>query len=292
MQDFTIALVQHASPLRKKEQNFRATIAWTRKAAKAGADLVLFPELNITGHGGHRSMIEQAEQAPGGACCRALADVAAELGVYVCAGLAELDRGAQYNCQFIVGPDGFVGKQRKTHLSRDEYFYFRHGSELPVFDLPFARVGIVICFDNVLPEIPRALAVKGAEVILSPHAARSGRWPRTPAERREVIGSGNAHWQMLYPGRAYDNACYVCLTNTVGRSAQGIRGVKADHLGGMMVWGPNGAMIAKNDPARMKEEMLVVPLKAAPLHARRNAACLPLRVRRPEVFKALTEPTA
>ena len=104
---------------------------------------------------------------------RRLERVAAEEKICICAGIAEDDRGIHYNTQFIVGPEGYVGKQRKVHPSQDEYFYFRGGTELPVFDLPFARVGIVICYDNLLPEVPRCLAVAGAELLLSPHAARS-----------------------------------------------------------------------------------------------------------------------
>ena len=53
MRDFTIALVQQKSPVRQKGQNLEAALAWMRKAARKGAQLVVFPELNITGHAGH-----------------------------------------------------------------------------------------------------------------------------------------------------------------------------------------------------------------------------------------------
>lgn len=291
MKDFKIAIVQHASPLGKKCQNLETTRLWARRAKKAGADLVVFPELSITGHGGHVSMIRQAEAVPDGESCRAVMDLARDLDLFICAGIAELDRETQYNCQFIVGPDGFVGKQRKVHLSGDEYFYFRHGTDLPVFELPFAKIGIVICYDNLLPEVARTQAVRGAEVSLGVHAARVGKWPATLKERRRTMGYWLAQWRLLHPARAYDNGCYVCLNNTVGQSARGIRGVEANHLGGLMVYGPDGALVAENDAIRLKEEMLVVPLKAAAVHQRRTAECFNLRVRRPESFGPLTEPT-
>jgi len=291
MQDFTVALVQHASPLRKKQQNLETMLSWARKAGKAGADLVVFPELNITGHGGHPSMIEDAEPVPDGDAVQAVLELARDLDIFICAGIAELHRGTQYNCQFIVGPEGFVGKQRKLHLSGDEYFYFRHGTDLPVFDLPFARVGMVLCFDNLVPEVARTQAVQGAEISLGVHAARVGKWPSTLKQRRLTMKYWLDQWRRLHPARALDNGCYVCLNNTVGRSAAGIRGAEANHLGGLMVFGPDGNLIAENNAIRLKEEMLVVPLAAAPLHQRRTAECFNIRVRRPESYGPLTEPT-
>jgi predicted amidohydrolase len=292
MKDFKIALVQHASPLGKKRQNLETTIAWARKAKKAGADLVVFPELSITGHGGHVSMIQDAEPVPDGECARALIELAHDLDIFICAGIAELDMETQYNCQFIVGPDGFIGKQRKLHLSGDEYFYFRHGTDLPVFELPFARIGIVICFDNGVPEVARTHAVKGAEVSLAVHAARVGKWPTTLKQRKLTMGYWLSQWRLLHPARARDNGCYVCLNNTVGQSARGIKGVEANHLGGLMVYGPNGRLVAENNAIRLKEEMLLVPLKSAPLHELRTAECFNIRVRRPESFGPLTHPTS
>jgi predicted amidohydrolase len=291
MQDFKIALVQHASPLRKKSQNLETLIAWTHKAKKARADLVVFPELNITGHGGHASMIQHAEPIPGGPACQTIMELARDLDIFICAGIAELDMETQYNCQFIVGPDGFVGKQRKVHLSGDEYFYFRHGTDLPVFQLPFAKIGIVICFDNGIPEVARTHAVKGAEVSLGVHAARVGKWPTTPEQRKLTMKYWLNQWRLIHPARAQDNGCYVCLNNTIGQSARGIRGVEANHIGGLMVYGPDGRLVAENNAIRMKEEMLVVPLEAAPLHQRRTAECFNIRVRRPESFGPLTQPT-
>ena len=61
MRDFRIALVQQESLCGRVRRNMEGTIAWARKAKKAGADLVCFPELNITGHAGHVAMVTHAE---------------------------------------------------------------------------------------------------------------------------------------------------------------------------------------------------------------------------------------
>ena len=164
MQSFKVAVVAHESPVRSTPKNLDTTITWVRKARKAGAALVALPELGVTGHAGHSAMVEVAEPVPDGPSVQALLELAHELDVYISAGIAEDDRGIHYNTQFIVGPEGYVGKQRKVHLSGDEYFYFRGGTSLPVMDLSIARVGVIICYDNLFPEMARCLAVDGAEL--------------------------------------------------------------------------------------------------------------------------------
>lgn len=291
MIDFNIALIQHASPVRQKQKNLAATFAWARKAREAGASLVCFPELNITGHAGHPAMVEEAEAVPDGPSVTALASFARELDLYLCAGIAEDHRGIHYNTQFIVGPEGYIGKQRKVHLSADEYFFFRGGIELPVFDLPMARVGIIICYDNLLPEMSRCLAVKGAEVLLCPHAARFGKWPREAAARRKAVEGQKDHWRKLHCVRACDNGCYVALCNTAGRSAVGLREVEANHAGGCMVLNPDGEVIAESQQNDIGDEMVAVELAGQAVADRRKQACFNLQTRRPEVFRALAETT-
>ena len=294
MKDVKIAVVQHGSPVRTKARNLAATIAWTRKAKRKGAEFVLFPELNITGHAGHSAMVEEAEPVPDGPSVHALCELARELEIYVCAGIAEDERGIHYNTQFIVGPEGYVGKQRKVHLSRDEYFFFRHGTQLPVLDLPFARVGIIICYDNGFPEIARCLAVDGAELLCGPHAARSGTWTfsrKDLTKRRQTVGARKANWRTVHSCRANDNGCYVALCNTAGRSAVGLKGVEANHAGGCMVLDPNGCVVAESRSRDVRDEMVVVDLKGEAVAARRRQACFNLLTRRPEVFGALVRPT-
>ncbi|MEW6356769.1 MAG: nitrilase-related carbon-nitrogen hydrolase [Planctomycetota bacterium] len=290
MRDFTIALIQHNSPVGQKAKNLEQTVAWTKKAKKKGAELVCFPELNITGHAGHPEMVKEAEPVPGGESVHALVGLARELGVYLCAGIAEDDRGLHYNTQFLVGPHGYIGKQRKVHLSNDEYFYFRGGTDLPVFELPMARVGIIICYDNLIPEVSRCLAVKGAEVLLCPHAARSGKW-RKDTDRKKVVESVKKNWRMVHSCRAYDNGVFVAICNAAGRAAMRIKGVEANHAGGCMVVDPTGAVIAESKSKNVRDEMLVVPLKGDAAAARRRQSCFNLQTRRPEAFEILSKPT-
>ena len=183
-----------------------------------------------------------------------------EQSIYICAGIAEDERGIHYNTQFIVGPDGLWGKQRKVHLSADEYFFFRGGTDLPVFDLPMARVGIIICYDNLLPEMARCLAVKGAELLLCPHAARFGKWPETIEGRQEAVRRHKDGWRLTHCSRAHDNGVYVALCNDAGPSALALPGVEANHAGGCMVVAPDGRVIAETQTLDIAEEMIVADL--------------------------------
>jgi len=291
VKDFRLALVQHASPFGAREKNMEATIAFVRRAKKRGAALVCLPELGITGHAGHPAMVEEAEPVPEGSCAQRLLALARDLDIHICAGICEVERGVHYNTQFVVGPDGYLGKQRKVHLSADEYFHFRGGAGIPVFELPFAVVGIIICYDNGFPEYARTLAVKGAELILSPHAARFGKWPRDVVGRRAAVKRRKEHWTMVHRCRAWENGVYVGLCDAVGRSAIGLKGVEANHAGGCMVVDPNGDVIAESKTRGIRDEMIVVELKGDAVAARRRSRCFGLQTRRPEVFRALTEPT-
>ena len=106
METFILALVQHDSPVGITDKNLDTTILWAHKARKAGASLVCFPELNITGHAGHADLVRDAEEVPGGSSCKRLIKLAEELDMYICAGIAEHERGIHYNTMFIVGPQG------------------------------------------------------------------------------------------------------------------------------------------------------------------------------------------
>lgn len=286
MRDLTIAAIQMNAPLGQVEANLRAHVRWTREAAAAGAELICFPELSITGHWCAGDVWSAAEPVPDGPATVKLAALAAELGVWISFGVAERDAGIAYNTQVVVGPDGFVGKQRKLHLSGDEYFHFGAGSEVAVMDLGPCRLGIGICYDNLLPEVARLAAVKGAEVYLMPHAARCGAWPRGAAAQARAVEAGKTVWRKCYASRAYDNGMWVVVCNQAGKA--GTQPV-TNHAGGILVFDPNGDVVAENQSPGIAPEMVLHRLTAAPYEARRRAACFNLQTRRPEIYGGLAE---
>ena len=131
-------------------------------------DIICMPE-GITVVGTGKSYLEVGETIPGPTSKR-IGALAKDLGSYVVAGVYEKEGDILYNTAILVGRDGkLVGKYRKTHLPREEWEAgITPGDEYPVFDTDFGKVGLIICWDVQFPEPSRAMARKGAEVLLLP----------------------------------------------------------------------------------------------------------------------------
>jgi predicted amidohydrolase len=106
-----------------------------------------------------------------------LAEIAADKRMHLVAGLAERAGDRVFNSAVLVGPRGHVGTYRKVHLFSEETRWFAPGTEgFTVWDLPAptavgggsARVGMMICFDWIVPEAARTLALRGADLIAHP----------------------------------------------------------------------------------------------------------------------------
>src|SRR5262245_6127912 len=179
MQTIRVAAVSMNGFLGEPERVLNNIAGWCERAAAEKAELVLFPELVVHGHCTPNTW-HVAEPVPDGPSVARLVQIARRHHLIVCAGLSEKERDIVYNTQVLVGPDGYIGKQRKLHLSRDEVFYYKGGRDLHVFDIGPCKVGIVICYDNQFPEVARVLALRGADLILMPHAARFKVWDDTP----------------------------------------------------------------------------------------------------------------
>jgi len=284
MQSFRIAAIQMNGPFGQVEQNLNAIEGWCRKAADQGARLALFPELVITGHWCAADAYRFAEPVPDGASTSRLETIAKKCGLVISAGLGEIENGVMYNAQVLVGPDGYIGKQRKTHMSRDEYFYYRPGTQFPVYDTGFCKVGTIICFDIQFPEVARILALHGAEVLVAPHAARMGKW-RQRGHRRIVRDQKN-QWRKVHASRAYDNGCFVAVTNQAGPA-----GPDTAHAGVIMFFDPKGDVIGESLTEKIEDEMAVCELSAESLVRRRSRSCFPLLARRPEIYGDLCRST-
>ena len=137
------------------------------------ADIVVLPELCNSGY--NFASIEEArsaaEDAENGVFAQYLLSVCKENNQYIVAGVNERDRdsGKLYNTAILVGPEGHVGKYRKLHLFVNEKDFFTPGDlGLPVFDLGWCKLGMLVCFDWIFPETWRVLALRGADVVCHP----------------------------------------------------------------------------------------------------------------------------
>lgn len=166
-----LATVNHrprdtASPQESREHFTRLV----EQAAARGADIVCLPE-GLTAAGNGLTYAQAAEAVPG-PTTEFFGALARRLRVWIVAGLYERSGARLYNTAVLVGRDGkLVGRYRKMSLPDEEIEGgITPGSETPVFDTDFGRVGLMICWDSSYPEVARALAAGGAEVILMPIA--------------------------------------------------------------------------------------------------------------------------
>ena len=141
-------------------------------ASRADADLLVFPELFSTGYLylSKGELTKLAEPIPDGPTSKELMKFAEEHSTAVIAGLAERSRGAFYNSAIIIDERGeFRGVYRKLHLFNEEKLFFDPGDVVAgVHELSSLRVGTMICFDWIFPEVARILALKGAQLVAHP----------------------------------------------------------------------------------------------------------------------------
>jgi predicted amidohydrolase len=150
------------------QENLDQFAKWIDEAGSQKADIVCLPEaITLVGRGS--DYVGAAEPIPGPAT-DFLGRCAARNHAYVVAGLLERDGKAAYNTAVLLDRDGkLVGKYRKMCLPTAEYNGgLAPGSDYPVFDTDFGKIGMMICWDVSYPEIARELAARGAEMILMP----------------------------------------------------------------------------------------------------------------------------
>ncbi|MCR4397629.1 MAG: amidohydrolase [Firmicutes bacterium] len=162
--------------------------------SESPAGIVVFPELSTTGIVDGPDMPELAETVPGPLVDR-LTELAAEFDTHIAVGMVEADEyGRAYNAAVLLEPGGVVGVYRKTHLNEYDRTWATSGNlDLPCFDIPAGRVGIVLGSEILVPELARCLAKKGADIILCPS---SWCW--------------NV-WDFVLHDRARTNDCYLAV---------------------------------------------------------------------------------
>ena len=266
-----IALAQISCKREDKAENIRKMEEAATKAKKEAADLIIFPELSLTGYVIRDQIYELAEPIPGPST-DTLEKIARKIKAYIVFGMPELSEKTQaiiYNTAVLTGPEGLIGKYRKMHLPTHSVFeekrYFRPGYQTAVYDTDLGKIGLIICYDIFFPEVSRLTRLQGAQLIVCISAS--------PAIRR-------AFFETLTAARAIENTAFLAYANLVGIE-DGLQ-----FWGGSRLIGPNGKILvqAKYDD----EDLVMCDVNYADI--RPVEAFVPtLKDLRPELFDKLKE---
>jgi predicted amidohydrolase len=216
------------------------------EAARAGATLLVTPELGITSYGGGEDIQGLAEPADGAIVAR-LGDIARNTGVALVAGFAEKAGDAVYNSAIYTDGSGKPSVYRKSHLYGD-YERSLFTPEKPstcLFEHCGMTLGMLICYDVEFPENVRRLAQAGAEMILVPTATPMG-------------ASGTFIAEKMIPVRAFENQIFIAYVNNIGRDGD------FDYAGRSVIAAPDGTALAT---AGLSEQLLTVDIESE-LYAR------------------------
>ena len=253
----TVACVQMEPHIGDVDGNLRRSVERIVAAADQGAELIVLPELCNTGYvfksrGEARAL---AEPIPDGKSSQAWTAIAAERNLHIVAGITERDGENLYKSAVLIGPDGLVGRYRKTHLWGDEALYFTPGNlGFPVFDTPLGRIGCHICYDCWFAESFRLAALQGAEIVCVPT-----NWVPIPGQdpKREAMAN------IIVMAAAHTNSVFVACADRVGRE----RG--QPFIGQSLIVSHTGWPVA-GPASPTEEEIIVARVNLADARRKRN----------------------
>jgi predicted amidohydrolase len=237
-----IALIQMDIVLGDAEANRKKASALIEQGLGSGAELFVLPEMWTTGY--KLAEIHKLGEPEDGPSLQLLRSIAQRNKVDIIAGsIAETRGGKVYNTAYAINQDGNItAKYSKIHLIglMAEDKYISPGTSKCTFDLCFGKAGLIICYDLRFTELPRALALGGAQVLF------------VPAEWPTIRGK---HWLALNIARAIENQMFVIAVNRVGRDEGNV------FFGNSLVINPWGETLAQG--SEEKEEVILADVDFA-----------------------------
>ncbi|MCA9090534.1 MAG: carbon-nitrogen hydrolase [Planctomycetaceae bacterium] len=241
-----VALIQR-SVSSNPQENLEGTLEDIATAAKQGAQIVctqeLFRSLYFCQSEDH-AQFDLAEPIPGPST-DALAKAAKQHGVVIVGSLFERRApGLYHNTAVVLDADGsYLGMYRKMHIPDDplfyEKFYFTPGDlGFKSFQTRFARIGVLICWDQWYPEAARLTALTGAQILFYPTAIG---WH--PSEKAQYGEAQHESWETIQRSHAIANGVFVCAPNRVGHEDGTDEGI--DFWGQSFVSDPAGRIISR-----------------------------------------------
>jgi predicted amidohydrolase len=225
---FRAAAVQTLARLGDYDHNIALATGFVEDAVRQGAELVVFPECMDTGYlfDSPEHCRALAETIPDGPFVSALSRLAQKHGIYVASGVTEWDPAKKkiFNTGVMFGRKGEVAcHYHKQFLATHDQNWFAFGERgCPVVDTDLGRIGLLICFDGRIPEIFRAMAMQGAEVIV---------------DMANFFAMDQA--DMWGPARSYENGVWLVAATKAGYERS------IYYPGGSMIVDPKGRVISK-----------------------------------------------
>jgi predicted amidohydrolase len=232
------------------------------------SELVIFPELAITGYLAPPDMAHIAEPLQGPLFAR-LREIAGDTGRAVATGFAEKDVGTgnRHNTLVVVDSDGnLVLRYRKTHLWRGEELWAEPGTRFPVAICGQNVIGGWICYDTRFPEVARLVALAGAQTAVVASA-----WLGPASE-----------WELAVRSRAMDNNMFVAAAALQGHAPDG-----SPFRGGSLIVGPSGEVLASAEEGTETVISAVIDLSEI---IRRRERMMLLRDRRVSLYGDISRP--
>lgn len=243
--------------------NLRRAVDFVKRSSSMGCNIVVLPETLDVGWLNPDAR-ELAKPIPG-PYSDVLADAARSYGIYVVAGLTELDGGKVYDAAVVISPEGkLLWKYRKINLTNEEQEIYEVGDRVGVVDTEYGRLGVSICIDNAPNSlvIAHSMARMGASMILSP----SG-WAIPPSydlsKEHYLEGPYGKHWVVSYTtmARLYDIA--MVGVSSVGEMTKGPwAGWRL--IGSSLAVGPGGVVLARGKEGVDAEDLIKVTLTIPP----------------------------
>jgi omega-amidase len=206
MTRLTVSIAQMDPAWARPELNLARTRELAIEAGRRGSDLILFPELWLSDY--DLAHARRYASAPVSGAFALLSDVTRQSGVHLLGSLLEMETDGErvYNTAALFAPDGeLVATYRKTHLfaPMEEARYLSPGDALPVFDLPWGRCALAVCYDLRFPEVFTHHAGAGVRIVFL-----VAQWPHRRC----------THWRTLIQARAVENQMFVVACNRVGEA--------------------------------------------------------------------------
>ena len=249
------------------EKNLDSTLAMVQAAVAKGANMVVFPEMNLTGYGTGDNISRLARPITP-ELTRPFQDKADASNISILVGLTEhRASGAIHASHLAFIPGQAPAIYRKIHLAPNEQDYLSAGSEPMVFQHSKTCFGIQLCYDSHFPELTLAMALKRMDVLIIPHAS-----PRGNSQ-----GKFDS-WMRHLRARAFDNGIFVLALNQTGKNNSGL-----SFPGVALAIGPDGNLISNY--LKEEEAILMVDLDPALMnHVRSHRMRYFLPHRRRDLF--------